>query len=122
MTDSLRVLQQRILRFRDERDWAQFHLPKDLAMAVSIEAAELAELFLWKTQEQAGEQLDGDQGREQVGDEMADVLLYLLLLADAAGVELGAAVDAKMAKNANRYPVEVARGSAAKYTEFGLGG
>ncbi len=122
MTDSLRVLQQRILRFRDERDWAQFHKPKDLALAVGIEAGELGELFLWKSEEEAQERLGDAEGREQVGDEMADVLLYLLLLADAAGIELGAAVDTKMAKNATRYPVEASRGSAAKYTEFGLGG
>jgi NTP pyrophosphatase (non-canonical NTP hydrolase) len=121
VTDSLRVLQQKVLRFRDEREWKPFHRPKDLALALGIEAGELGELFLWKSEEQVRGQLDEPAFRERVEEEMADVLLYLLLLAEEAGVDLGAAADAKIAKNGDKYPVSEARGNAAKYTEFGLG-
>ena len=122
MTDSLRVLLQKILRFRDERDWAQFHQPKDLALAAGIEAAELGELFLWKTPDEVQACLKDPAFREQLGDEIADVLVYLLLLAHEAGVDPAEAADRKLAKNAAKYPVEHARGRALKSTEFGLDG
>lgn len=116
-TTTLEVLRDRALAFRDERDWAQFHKPKDLALALGIEAAELGELFLWKSEEE----IDAMEGadRERVADEMADVLVYLLYLSEAVGIDVAAAVEAKLAKNARKYPVEQARGSAAKWTELG---
>lgn len=100
-----------ILRqFRDERDWAQFHNAKDLAMALNIEAAELLEVFLWKAPEQA------DVG--SVKEELADVITFALLLADKYGLDVKQIVLEKMEKNARKYPVEKSKGSAKKYTEL----
>lgn len=100
-----------ILRqFRDERDWAQFHNAKDLAMALNIEAAELLEVFLWKAPEQA------DVG--SVKEELADVITFALLLADKYGLDVKQIVLEKMEKNAHKYPVEKSKGSAKKYTEL----
>ena len=112
------ALRQAAIRFRDERDWAQFHNPKDLAMGLSIEAAELAELFLWKTTDEAREALADEDLRARLADEIADVQIFLLYLADAAGIDLPQAVREKIAKNAAKYPVAKSRGSAAKYTDY----
>lgn len=91
--------------FRDERDWQQFHYPKDLAAAISIEAAELQELFLWKGQESA-EQVQEDTNRmSDIADEVADVAIYLFLLANALDIDLKEAIDRKIKKNAVKYPV-----------------
>jgi NTP pyrophosphatase (non-canonical NTP hydrolase) len=105
----IRDLQARILRFRDERDWAQFHTPKDLAMSLSVEAAELLELYLWKSSEEA------DVAR--VREELADVLYCALLLAEHYQIDVHAAVVDKLAKNALKYPVETSRGSNKKHGE-----
>ena len=94
---------ERIRRFRDERNWLQFHNPKDLAASVSIEAAELLEHFQWLSAEQSTRYVA--EHREAVADEMADVAIYLLELADIAGIDLASAIDAKLAKNALKYPV-----------------
>ena len=100
-----------ILRgFRDERDWAQFHNAKDLAMALNIEAAELLEVFLWKAPEQAD--------IDSVKEELADVIAFALLLADKYDLDVKQIVLEKMAKNALKYPVEKSKGSAKKYTEL----
>jgi NTP pyrophosphatase (non-canonical NTP hydrolase) len=99
-----------LVKFRDARDWAQFHNPKDLAAALSIEAAELLELFLWKDAE------DADRGK--VGEELADVISYALLLAHHYGLDVQEIVSAKIRANEERYPVEKARGSARKYDEL----
>lgn len=117
--DTLAALQAAAIRFRDEREWAQFHTPKDLALGLTIEAGELAELFLWKTREQATSALRGDLAfRQRLAEEMADVQIFLLYLAQAGGLDLAEAVRAKLAANAVKYPVDKARGSAAKYTEL----
>ena len=97
-------------QFRDERDWAQFHNPKDLAIALSIEAGELLELFLWKSAAAA------DQ--DKLKDELADVLAYAFMLADHYGLNVTKIMQAKLAKNQEKYPVEKARGSAKKYNEL----
>lgn len=117
-SDTLAALQAAAIRFRDERDWAQFHAPKDLALGLTVEAGELAELFLWKTREQAAAALRDEAFRRRLGEEAADVLIFLCYLADAAGLDLAAAARAKLAANALKYPIEKARGSAAKYTEL----
>ena len=106
----------RIRQFRDERDWRKFHDPKNLATSISIEAAELLELFQWKTGAEATRY--AAENKEKVADEMADVAIYLLELADIVGVDLLQAIDAKLTKNAAKYPVEKARGVATKYTDF----
>lgn len=100
----------RLREFRDARDWKQFHNPKDLALALSIESAELLEVFLWKSPDQA----DVDKVKE----ELADVLAYALLLADSYQLDVEQIVLDKIARNEQKYPVEKAKGSAKKYTEL----
>ncbi len=105
-----------IRTFRDERDWMQFHNPKDLAAAISIEASELLELFLWKT----NEQIDGEfeSKRDAIADEIADIAIYLFELADNLGIDLFEAMHSKLRKNAAKYPVDRAKGSSRKYTDL----
>lgn len=100
-------------QFRDERDWGQFHDSKNLALALSIEAAELNELFLWKKEDEA-EQVDKVRLRE----ELADVFAYAIMLAGRHGLDIPEIVKDKIAKNAKKYPVEKAKGSSAKYEEL----
>jgi NTP pyrophosphatase (non-canonical NTP hydrolase) len=107
---SLPSLTTLLRNFRDERDWAQFHNPKDLAVALSIESNELLEAFLWKTPE------DADPAK--VKEELADVFAYALLLADHYKLDVTDIVTEKVARNALKYPVDKAKGTAAKYTEL----
>jgi NTP pyrophosphatase (non-canonical NTP hydrolase) len=113
MSDSLRELREALRTFAAERDWDQFHSPRNLATALAVEAAELLEPFQWLTEEQ-GRDLPPET-RLAVEEEMADVLLYLVRLADKLDVDLAAAARAKIMKNAGKYPVEKARGSSRKY-------
>lgn len=106
----LKDLTSALLKFRDERDWAQFHNPKDLALALNIEAGELLEAFLWKSAEQAD--------ITQVKEELADVLAFALLLAERYDFDVKQIVLDKIAKNALKYPVEKSRGIAKKYSEL----
>ena len=112
-------LMRRVCEFRDERDWKQFHDPKNLAAALSIEAGELQELFLWKSEEQVQEFIRSKEGRKRLGEEIADVLIYLLFLADSTGCDLSRACDAKLLENAGKYPVEKSRGRSVKYNDLG---
>jgi NTP pyrophosphatase (non-canonical NTP hydrolase) len=106
----------RIRAFRDSRDWMQFHNPKDMAAAISIEAAELQELFLWKSTGDSSRAAEVE--KQRVAEETADIAIYLLELADNLGIDLVDAVDAKLLKNVEKYPVEKARGSSTKYTDY----
>ena len=115
MTD-LEGLRTRLADFAAARDWDQFHSPKNLAMALSAEAGELLEVFQWLTDEQS-RRID-DKARAAAADEIADVLLYLVRLADKLGLDPVAEAQRKLADNERRYPVEKARGSAKKYTEL----
>ncbi|MBX9917160.1 MAG: nucleotide pyrophosphohydrolase [Nitrosomonas sp.] len=108
--NDIHQLTEALRKFRDERDWAQFHNAKDLAMALNIEAAELLEVFLWKTPEQAD--------IDSVKEELADVIAFALLLADKYELDVKQIVLEKMEKNALKYPVEKSKGSAKKYTEL----
>lgn len=110
-----------VCRFRDERDWAQFHTPKNLAAATAIEAAELQERFLWKTDAEVECDLADTAKRAGVADEIADVVMFAMLLADRLGIDLAEAVAAKLTANEQKYPVKLARGNARKYTELGGG-
>ena len=110
MSTPFEVILQQLRQFRDERDWAQFHNPKDLALAISIEAAELNEQFLWKQPDEARP--------ERVREELADVLLYAFQLADVYGWNLQELMEEKIARNAEKYPIDKARGSATKYDEL----
>lgn len=105
-----------ITKFRDDRDWKQFHTPKDVALSLVLEASEVLELMQWKN----GQALDDSlaEKREALGDELADVLYYTLLLAHDQGIDIEAAFARKMERNAAKYPVELAKGSSAKYTEL----
>ena len=116
MSEALRVLQQRVAAFAAARDWEPFHSPKNLAMALSVEAAELVEEFQWLTEEQS-RALDAER-RERVRLELADVFIYLLRIADKLGVDLVAAANDKIVLNEKKYPAERVRGDARKYTEY----
>lgn len=112
----LEEIRQKIKIFRDERDWMQFHSPKNLACSIAIEAAELLEHFQWKSSEES-EQIADDK-REEIAEEIADVAIYLIEFADNLGIDLVEAIHRKMARNSEKYPVDKARGSARKYTEL----
>jgi len=114
--DPLAILQQELRKFVAERDWDQFHSPKNLAMALSVEAAELLENFQWLREEDS-RRLAPDR-LEKVRQEMADVFIYLLRLSDKLEVDLLAAARDKMKLNAQRYPADKAKGSIRKYTEY----
>ena len=115
-TDPLRDLALQLDQFAKDRDWQQFHSPKNLASALVVEAGELLEHFQWMTEEQSRE-LAPDK-RDAVGAEMADVLLYLIQLAGALGIDPIAAAQAKLKLNALKYPVDRARGNSRKYDEL----
>jgi dCTP diphosphatase len=115
-TDSLLTLRRRINAFVEARDWAQFHSPKNLAMAMIVEAAEVVEHFQWMT-EQESRQLDADT-KEKVGHELADTFVYLMRIAEVCGIDLIAATNAKIDLNAQKYPVEKCKGSNDKYTKY----
>jgi NTP pyrophosphatase (non-canonical NTP hydrolase) len=103
-------LTQKLIAFRDARDWKQFHNPKDLAVALTIESAELLEAFLWKTSEEAS--------KDKIKEELADILAYALLLADACELDVAEIVSDKLEANNLKYPVDKAKGSAKKYNEI----
>jgi dCTP diphosphatase len=114
--DRLESLRARLAAFAAERDWDQFHNPKNLAMALAGEAGELVEHFQWLSFEQAANLTPAT--REEVALECADVLLFLLRLCDKLGIDLGAAADRKLVLNAKKYPVEKSRGRATKYDKL----
>jgi NTP pyrophosphatase (non-canonical NTP hydrolase) len=121
MTDStttLAELKARILAFARERDWEQFHAPKNLSMALAAEAGELMEHFLWTSPAQSAAVAGDPAKRGKIADELADVVIYALEFANVTGLDLAAAIEAKMAANAVKYPVEKSRGRADKYTEL----
>ena len=117
-TATVAELKQRVLAFARERDWEQFHNPKNLSMALAAEAGELMEHFLWATPAQSVAQAAEPGKREQIAAELADVVIYALEFANIAGLDLAAAIESKMAANAAKYPAEKARGRASKYTEL----
>jgi len=108
-------LTRQIVAFRDERDWKQFHSPRNLAASISIEAAELLELFQWSSDETVDS--DVEERRADLERELADVIIYAVLLAHDTGVNLESAVLAKLRENAGKYPVSTAKGSRKKYDE-----
>jgi NTP pyrophosphatase (non-canonical NTP hydrolase) len=110
MNTDFSELQQRITAFRDARDWAQFHTPRHLASAISIEAAELLEAFLWKK--------DDEVNPEKLKEEIADIMIYCTLLCDRLGIDPLEIMRKKLDKNEQKYPVEKAKGNARKWTEL----
>jgi NTP pyrophosphatase (non-canonical NTP hydrolase) len=110
MNKDFLAITDRIKKFTEERDWAQFHNAKDLALALSIEASELNECFLWKS---------ADQGNvNKIKDELADILIYALLFADKYNFDLNEIISQKLDKNEKKYPVDKAKGNAKKYTDL----
>lgn len=102
-----------ILKFRDDRDWKQFHNPKDLAISISLEAAELLEVFQW-----SGTDVVCDDKKDKIAEELADVLVYCALMAEACGLDIDEIVQKKMELNSKKYPVEKAKGKSDKYNEL----
>ncbi|RFF29393.1 nucleotide pyrophosphohydrolase [Wenzhouxiangella sediminis] len=112
----LAEFKQQFRQFTAERDWAQFHSPKNLAMALAGEAGELLELFQWLTQEESGNL--PDDAKQAVAHEIADIQIYLAAISDRLGIDIGPAVAEKMKLNAEKYPADLARGSALKYSKL----
>ncbi len=110
-------IQEKISQFAREREWEKFHTPKNIAMALSVEASELLELFQWLTEDEAKNIMQTDKA-VQVRHEMADTAVYLLRLCDLLGIDLSQAITEKMELNAQKYPIEKSRGNAKKYNEF----
>jgi NTP pyrophosphatase (non-canonical NTP hydrolase) len=115
-TDSLEQLRGKLREFADEREWDQFHTPKNLCCALAVEAAELLEIFQWQPDLKAGELPDEVVAAAE--QEIGDVLLYLIRLSDKLGVDPVRAANAKLAINAEKYPVALARGTSKKYTDL----
>lgn len=114
---TIKTLTRDILRFRDARDWARFHNPKDVAISLALEAAELLEHFQWKNPAEVAKHVKTH--KEAVADELADVLYWVLLLSHDLKIDPAAALASKLKKNARKYPVRKAKGRHTKYTELG---
>lgn len=117
-TTTVAEMRARVLAFARERDWEQFHSPKNLSMALAAEAGELMEHFLWCESQASNDEVRDARKRLKIEEEVADVVIYALEFANIAGIDLAAAIEAKLAANARKYPVEKARGRADKYTEL----
>jgi len=116
---TIQELKDILRKFRDDRDWKQFHDPKNLAEAISIEAGELQELFLWKDKEKIAKKLQEDEEfRKEVGEELVDVVIFCLSFANAADIDISKILKEKVEKNAKKYSVEKAKGTADKYNKL----
>lgn len=118
MEPSLQSLTERLIAFRDARDWRQFHSLKNLILSLNLESAELLELAQWKDDAEVEHAISDPEFRARLAEECADVLIYLLLICERAGIDPLAAASAKIETNAAKYPVEKSRGNARKYTEL----
>lgn len=107
-----------IRKFIEERNWKQYHKPKDLAEAISIESGELLEKFLWKSNDEVQTMLANPEKKQEVKEEMADIFAYAFMLADSLEIDIEAAVKEKYKKNALKYPVEKVKGKSLKYNEY----
>lgn len=114
----LDLLTEQLIAFRDARDWRQFHSLKNLIVSLNLEAGELLELTQWKSDDEIEAAIGSQELSQKAAEECADILLYLLLISERAGLDLIAAAKAKIAKNAEKYPVEKSKGNARKYTEL----
>lgn len=118
--DQTRVaeIKKRVLAFARERDWEQFHSPKNLSMAIAAEAAELMEHFLWQSAEKSREDMQNPSVRAKVEEELADIFIFAIEFANVTGVDVAQIIEQKMKRNAEKYPVEKAKGRSDKYTEL----
>lgn len=110
-------IQQRLRKFADDRNWDQFHSPKNLSMALAAEAAELLEIFQWLTEEQSIDIINSEKDIAQVKEEIADVLIYLVRLADKLNIDIEKEVLAKIALNEKKYPIDLSKNNAVKYNK-----
>lgn len=117
-TATIGEIKSRVLAFARERDWEQFHAPKNLSMALAAEAGELMEHFLWDSPETSRSKVAEADRRGKIEEELADVVIYALEFANMTGIDVAAAIERKMAQNAAKYPVAKARCRSAKYTEL----
>ena len=121
MTDketTIAEIKAKVLAFADERDWQQFHSPKNLSMALAAESGELMEHFLWTRSGDEKKLLADPAKRQKIAEELADILIYGIEFANMTNIDLAAAIEAKMQRNAEKYPVEKAKGSSLKYNEL----
>ena len=114
--DKIKELTNRIIKFRDARDWKQFHNPKDVALSMVLEAGEVMEHFQWKDKEEIEGYLK--QNKDDVAEEIADVLYYVLLMSHDFNIDIAEALDKKLLKNETKYPVEKAKGNHTKYNKY----
>ncbi len=114
----IQVIKDSVLAFARERDWEQFHSPKNLSMAIAAESAELMEHFLWQSREQSITDVELPKIRAMVEEELADILIFAIEFANVTGIDVTTAIRNKMKRNAEKYPVEKARGRSDKYTEL----
>ena len=121
MTDeqtTIAEIKAKVLAFADERDWQQFHSPKNLSMALAAEAGELMEHFLWASSGDEKKLLADEAKRQKIAEELADIMIYGIEFANMTQIDLAAAIEAKMRRNAEKYPVEKAKGKSLKYNEL----
>lgn len=116
MTQNIQTLTERIIAFRDARDWKQFHNPKDVALSLVLEAGEVMEHFQWKSKEEMDKYVI--EKKEDIGDELADVLYWVLLMGHDLNINVLDALEKKIKKNEDKYPVEKAKGRHTKYTDL----
>ncbi len=114
--NEIKKITEKIKKFRDERDWLQFHNHKDMALSLVLEATEVLEHFQWKSSEEVVDH--GKVSKEELSDELADVAMYLFELTDNLGIDLKKAIESKLKKNARKYPVEKAKGKHTKYNKL----
>ena len=115
---NLQEIKDKVLAFAKERDWEQFHSPKNLSMAISAEAAELMEHFLWQSSDQSRLDVQQVAIHDKVAEELADILIFSIQFANVTGLSLSTIIDHKMQQNAKKYPIEKARGRSDKYTDL----
>ena len=113
---NIKTITEKIIKFRDERDWKQFHNHKDMALSLVLEASEVLEHFQWKSLDEVEQH--SVSAKAEIAEELADVAMYLLELSDNLGIDLSTAIDFKLAKNAKKYPVEKAKGKHTKYNKL----
>lgn len=116
MQEDIRQLINKIIEFRDKRDWKQFHNPKDIAISLVLEATEVLEHFQWKSKEEIEEHVK--LAKKEIGEELADVLYWVLLMSHDFNIDVFESLEEKLKKNETKYPLEKARGKHTKYTEL----
>ncbi|MGB0417023.1 MAG: nucleotide pyrophosphohydrolase [Coraliomargarita sp.] len=114
----LQEIKDKVLAFAKERDWEQFHSPKNLSMAIATEAAELMEHFLWQSGDESRADMETEKLRVKVEEELADIFIFAIEFANITGLDISAIIEAKMKRNAEKYPVEKAKGRSDKYTDL----